>query len=226
MTYSDIRARARENLRGNWGVSVATAFVAVILGGLISGTGINLNVDEEVLTLLPETVLRVLLVLLGVGSALTLVHLILGGVVQLGYAHFLLKQHDGKEHSVKDLFSQFDRFGTGFAQYFLTGLYILLWTLLLIIPGFIKAFSYAMTPFILEEHPELTANQAITRSRELMDGHKGDLFMLELTFIGWDLLCLLTLGIGTLWLNPYKNAAYAVFYRELTAKNPETHAEF
>ena len=136
--------------------------------------------------------------------------------MQLGYARFLLRQHDGKPTEFNDLFSQFDRFGTGFAQHFLRSLYTLLWSLLLIVPGIIAALSYAMTPFILEEHPELTANEAIPRSKELMRGHKTDLFILELTFIGWSLLCILTLNLGHIALNPYKNAAYAVFYREIT----------
>ena len=79
-----------------------------------------------------------------------------------------------------------------------------------------------MTPFIMAENPEMTASEAITASKEMMDGHKGELFTLDLTFIGWDLLCLFTLNIGHLWLNPYKNAAYAVFYKDLTASR---HAE-
>ena len=78
----------------------------------------------------------------------------------------------------------------------------------------------------MEDHPELTAGEAITRSRQLMDGHKGELFILGLTFIGWELLNALTLGIGSLWLNPYKNAAYAAFYREITAAKRETYVEF
>ena len=72
-----------------------------------------------------------------------------------------------------------------------------------------------MTPFIMADHPELTASEAIDRSKELMDGHKGDLFVLDLTFIGWDLLAAITLNIGHLVLNPYKNAAHAAFYREI-----------
>ena len=226
MTYSDIRARARENLRGNWGVSLGAAFVAAIFGSLIVSSGGNLEITKQLQEELPLRALAVLGLVASAASALSLVQLILGGVVQLGYSKFLLAQQDGKPYEVKDLFSQFDRFGTGFAQYFLRGLYVVLWSLLLIIPGIIKGLSYAMTPFILEDHPELTASQAIRRSMELMDGHKGELFLLELTFIGWELLNILTLGIGSLWLNPYKNAACAVFYRELTAKNPETYAEF
>ena len=140
----------------------------------------------------------------------------------MGYAGFLLKTQDGKQPEFRDLFSQFDRFGTGFAQKFLRSLYVTLWSLLFLIPGFVKALSYAMTPFILAEHPELTVSQAITLSETMMDGHKMDLFLLGLTFLGWELLCVLTLGIGFLWLNPYINATYAAFYRQLQAEHNTT----
>ena len=101
---------------------------------------------------------------------------------------------------------------------FLMGLFILLWSLLLIIPGIIKAYSYAMTPYILDEHPELSANDAIDRSRAMMKGHKFDLFWLQLSFIGWVLLGFLTFGIGYFWLAPYIDTAQAAFYQDLKAE--------
>ena len=100
---------------------------------------------------------------------------------------------------------------------FLMGLFLALWSLLLIIPGIVKAFSYAMTPYILEEHPELSANEAIDHSRAMMKGHKFDLFWLILSFIGWGILCLFTFGIGYLWLTPYMQTAVAAFYEDVKA---------
>lgn len=96
-------------------------------------------------------------------------------------------------------------------------IFIFLWSLLFIIPGIIKMFSYAMTPYILEENPELSAGEAIDRSRAMMKGHKFDLFWLWLSFIGWLILSLLTLGIGGLWLGPYRQTAYAAFYEDVKA---------
>ena len=95
-------------------------------------------------------------------------------------------------------------------------MYVLLWSLLFIIPGIIATYSYAMTEFILAEHPELTASEAIARSKEMMSGNRWCLFCLHFSFIGWDILSSLTLGIGNLWLHPYKQAANAVFYREIS----------
>lgn len=92
------------------------------------------------------------------------------------------------------------------------------WSLLFIIPGIVKAFSYAMTPFILDEYPELTPVEAIHRSRMMMKGHKFDLFWLYLSFIGWAILCLFTCGIGFLWLAPYVQTAEAAFYEEVKAE--------
>jgi len=100
---------------------------------------------------------------------------------------------------------------------FLMYLFIVLWSFLFIIPGIIKVFSYSMTPYILEENPELSANEAIDRSRAMMKGHKFDLFWLFLSFIGWFFLSLLTLGIGGLWLGPYMQTATAAFYEDVKA---------
>lgn len=217
MSYSELRAQARENLRGRWALAIAVALVACLLGGLLVGMSFIPNRNEASsedwrynwakIDLSGDLDVSV--------APLGLVGFILGGAVQLGYAGILLKQQENRDYEFRDLFSQFHRFGQGFAQKFLRGLYCFLWGLLLIIPGIVKSYSYAMTPFIMADHPHLTASEAIDRSREMMDGHKGDLFLLHLSFIGWDLLAALTLNIGHLVLNPYKNAAQAAFYREL-----------
>ena len=217
---------ARRNLEGTWGISVGVALVAALLGGLIVGTGsnINFNFNEDTVCNLPPIFWTVLLPMVSLAGLLGIVSFILGGTVELGYAKFLLKQYDKKELQFSDLFSQFERFGTGFAQKFLRTLFTVLWSLLFIIPGIVKGLSYAMTPFILEEHPEMTASEAIKASQKLMDGHKMDLFILGLTFIGWQILACLTMGIGFLFLNPYMNAAYAAFYRSVSTGRQEARA--
>lgn len=220
MTASDMRKAARENLAGNWGISVGVTLVAAVLGGMVMGGG---DASRYVCNFASNggmdglpTVLRMILVPVLSGLGIWgLLCFLLGGTVELGHAEFLLRQYRGEPLTFDTLFSQFDRFGTGFAQKFLRTLYVFLWSLLLVIPGIVKSFSYAMTPFILAEHPEMTASQAIDASKAMMDGHKMDLFLLQLTFIGWELLCGFTLGIGSLFLNPYRNAATAVFYENL-----------
>lgn len=229
-----LRARARENLRGMWPVAIGVAAIAYLLGGLMFGA----QFFPELKTKFTATDLEALRnfefdrinthMRVGNINTIGLVGFILGGVIQLGYAQFLLKQHDKLEPTWNDLFSQFHRFGQGFAQKFLRGLYCFLWGLLFIIPGIVKAYSYAMTPYIMAENPDMSAQDAIRASMQLMDGHKGELFWLRLTFIGWDILAALTLNLGHLALNPYKNAAEAAFYRELTGttRTTNTYVEY
>lgn len=219
------RDRARGNLAGQWGVSIGVAALAALLGGLLTGSGFLPNISYQIPIHIP--ILEELSAALREGARLGkftlsvrsgvfgLAAFILGGTLQLGYARFLLRQYDGQGAEFNDLFSQFDRFGTGFAQHFLRSLYVALWSILLVIPGIIKNYSYAMTPFILTDHPELTASQAIDWSEELMEGHKMDLFILDLTFLGWEILAAMTWNLGHLALNPYRNASHAAFYRQL-----------
>ena len=219
MNSYELRQRARESLTGNYWPAVLAAFLAGIFGAFVAGGGsFNLNIDREVLEILPnaleKTITRLLLALGTIGGTLGFASFIMGGVIQLGYSQYLLKQHDREITSIRDLFSQFDRFGQAFLQKFLRGLFIFLWSLLLVIPGIIKTYSYAMTPFIMAENPEMTAKEAIAESKRLMDGHKWELFCLGFSFIGWALLAALTLGIGSIFLNPYVEAAYAAFYRD------------
>lgn len=235
MEATIIRSRARANLAGNWGISIAVAVVASLLGGLIVGSSFLPQIHEELKVHFPFLMEMAEALNRGwkIGNVTVsfrsgifgLTGFVLGGVLQLGYADFLLKQHDGKELDFNDLFSHFHQFGTGFAQLFLINLYVGLWSLLFVIPGIVKTFSYAMTPFILAEHPNLTASQAIDLSKQMMDGHKMDLFVLSLSFIGWDFLAALALNLGNIPLNPYKNAAYAAFYRQLQAENRYTSFE-
>lgn len=221
MDHKQLRMRGLSAVKANWGLAIGAAVMAWLLAGIGSSflPTFEFRWVRELGTIfgfeLPERTHVTYSV--NPATVFTAAHFIIGGVVQLGYCKFLLKQHDGADPQFNDVFSEFDRFGTGFAQYFLRELYITLWSLLFIIPGIIKSLSYAMTPYILAENPGMSANEAITRSRELMDGYKADLFVLRLTFIGWDILAALTLNIGYLWLNPYCNAAEAAFYRQLQA---------
>ena len=104
----------------------------------------------------------------------------------------------------------------------LKDIYLFLWSLLFIIPGIIKSYSYRMVPYILTENPQMGANEAITLSRKMMDGHKWRAFVLDLSFIGWYLLGLLAFGIGVLFVNPYKYSTDAQLYLALKEDGEET----
>ena len=154
MYASDFRARARDMLRGKWGLAVLTTFVASIFGALVTSTGtsFNIDIDQQMWEKLPEIVKTYFTIAIGAGASLGFVSFILGGTVRLGYCKFLLKLHDGEEAELKDIFSEFGRFRDGFILSLLTAIYTFLWTLLFIIPGIIAVYKYAMAPFILQEN--------------------------------------------------------------------------
>ena len=218
MNASELRLKARQSLTGNYWPAVLVAFVASIFGALlVNGGSFSINIEErfsEVFGNLPAIVKWYLAIVGSTAGVLSLVNLILGGVVQLGYASYLLKQHDREICETKELFSKFDYFGPGFLQLLLRNIFTALWSILLVIPGIIKSLGYSMTPFLMVENPNLTAKEAIKLSQEKMMGHKWELFCMSLSFIGWSILATLTGGIGYIFLNPYMNAAYAVFYRD------------
>lgn len=157
--------------------------------------------------------------LLGMGAVMLiwlLVNLIVGGAVTLGYAQFNLNLVDDRNPHFSDIFSHIHRLWEGFCMQFFQGMMVFLWSLLFIIPGIIASYRYSMTPYILAENMDLSVMEAITESKKMMKGNKFRLFCLELSFIGWDILATLTLGIGDLWVHPYREAARAAFYREIT----------
>ena len=103
---------------------------------------------------------------------------------------------------------------------FFRDLYLILWGLLFVIPGIVKSYEYRMIPYLLAEHPEMTKQEAFARSKEMMNGQKWRAFVLELSFLGWDLLSLLTLGIlGTFYVGPYRHMTNAALYEALQYGN-------
>lgn len=118
----------------------------------------------------------------------------------------------GGTPEVKDAFSGFDDFWSAFKVTFLVGLYTFLWSLLFIIPGIVKSYSYSMSLYILAENPGKSARECINESKIITNGHKWELFVLVLSFMGWLILTVLTLGIAGIWAIPYMNSTYANAY--------------
>ena len=140
--------------------------------------------------------------------------------LEFGFMLCFLRLIRGEDSSemVGDQFNVFSKYGRTLGTSLLMTLYILLWCLLFVIPGIIMSYAYAMTPYIMNDRPDLDASDCIHESRVMMKGYKCKLFCLDLSFIGWALLCILTLGIGLLWLQPYIEASHAKFYEELKAR--------
>ena len=234
----DFRRIARNALTNKWFIAVAVGLVASILGGIsgggpefkvnIDGSNISMNfnvagqtiksigtnggVDSEV----GMFILASLPIIIIASLFAAVIYFVLGGFIGVGYAKFNLNLVDKKNAAFETLFEYFSRWKTTTIARLLRALYVFLWSLLFIIPGIVAGFSYAMTDYILAEDPELTADEAISQSKSIMMGNKWRFFCLQFSFIGWDILATLAFGIGHLWLTPYKQAAYAAFYREVS----------
>ena len=209
---SELRAQARERLEGQWGTFVLMTFLMLVIQTILQIPGYIGSLLE---ILSPENVLASLS-FSNISNILSLLALPLSW----GLTVSLLRNHREESVDLENLFDGFrgGRYTRVFCALFLVNLFTFLWALLLIIPGIMKAFSYALTPYILLDEPELTAKQAIARSCEIMQGRRWKLFCLSLSFIGWGILSLLTFGIGFLWLAPYMNASIAAFYEDARAE--------
>lgn len=234
---ADFRYIAREALRGKWLIAVVAGLAAYLLGGLGAdepkvkfnidlSSGAHVSFEYAGQTILSSNggMNEHLGAFLGGVSAyiaiavilIAIIYFVFGSVIEIGYSRFNMDLVDRTEAKIESLFTYFYNWKTTAATRFLKTLYCFLWSLLFIIPGIIASYSYAMTGYILADHPELTASEAIERSKEMMSGNRFRLFCLHISFIGWAILCAFTLGIGNLWLNPYKQASVAAFYREVS----------
>lgn len=189
------KERAIASLTGNWGSSAIFYLIyGIIATAFAGGLGLLLPIPGL------SNIISLLLIPMAWGVALTFLELSRGIKVNYG-----------------NLFEGYKDFARIFLTLLLKTVYVMLWTLLLIVPGIIKNYSYAMTEYVLADRKDLSYNQAIEESMRLMQGNKWRLFVLDLSFIGWALLCLLTLGIGFLFLTPYMYVARAHFYADLLA---------
>lgn len=225
MRAADFRARARAALRGHWGVAVAVAFVAMLLGGQFAPdtTIIEMMENAGVGGLFSRGFFTWLKTASVTGSLLSL---IVGGVMSFGLAGFNLKLLNRQEARFGSLFEHFYRIGAGICMILLQVIFIRLWSLLFVIPGIVAAYRYAMMPYLMVEFPELGALDAMRESKRLMYGNKWRLFCLDFSFLGWCVLSVFTAGIGMLFLAPYMEAARAAFYQEICREDQaRRHAE-
>ena len=137
------------------------------------------------------------------------------GLITYGLCAAFLSLMRTQTMKVETLFDCTKNFGTVLVASILQVVYLFLWTLLFWIPGIVKSYSYAMTNYILIDNPNMNANDAITESRKMMNGHKAELFILDLSYIGWYILSAFTFGILLLYIEPYRAAARARFYEQL-----------
>lgn len=218
-TFKEYRAQGLAALKGNWPqVLIATILITIVAIIIyLPYFGAIFSVEDSMAYEDPTGYLGIVLwpFLLYLAGAVLFIY-----PLSVGYASAFRKLHVDNDDNVaantfKDTFKPWGRNVWGM---FLMYLFIGLWSLLLYIPGIIKTFSYIMTPYILKDYPELSANQAINLSRKMMKGHKFDFFCLMLSFIGWIILCCFTFGIGLIWLMPYMSSTMTAYYLDLKAE--------
>lgn len=198
MNVGEVRRETRELLAGQWTPLIPINFMYLLI------------------LMAPTAIFRGNAAWLG-----AIISLILGGPMTLGYTKIILKVYHREPYELGQLFDGFKDFGRSLSAYLLMLLYVFLWTLLLIVPGIIAGLSYSMVFFLLAENPQLQASEALHQSKEMMAGHKWDLFRLILSFIGWIFLSILSFGIGYLWLESYIYVAYANFYYKIKGEPEE-----
>ena len=215
-TNQDYKNAALDALRGNWAPFVIGTLVFAVIALVCSGG----NAAPQFIQPAASSGTGLILGLCSISFLLTL--FVVNPMI-VGYDNAM---RVFREKGDADFLHNMFQFATSNYLHKVLGMFLMelkitLWTFLFVIPGIIMSFAYAMTPYILEEHPEISAWDASTRSREMMKGHKFDLFWLYLSFIGWVILCILTFGIGLLWLSPYISAAEIGFYNDLKAEQGE-----
>lgn len=192
MNRVELKNLAKAQIKGKIGI----LFVITLIIALISGLA------TSILSMIPV-----------VGSLAATI--IVTPAFALSLVRVYLSLAQGAQPEVKDAFSGFDDFWSAFKVTFLTGLFTFLWSLLFVIPGIVKSFSYSMSMYILAENKGKPALECIEESKRMTEGHKMDLFVLSLSFIGWALLGAFTLGIAYIWVIPYMEATFVNAYNSL-----------
>jgi len=222
MERYEMKQRAKAVLEGKWGMVIAITILAMILNNINFTNSapifrFNLFAGDwgdqfrHMVTVRPQS-----------STFTSLINFLLAGPVAFGVANFYLVMTRTAKTEFDSFIQGFKRFLDTLVAHFLMAVFTILWSLLLVIPGIIAALSYAMTYYIMIDNPEVSPSEAIQLSKEMMNGHKAELFILGLSFLGWLILGALTFGLGLLYAVPYINATMVQFYQSISG-NQEHH---
>ena len=196
MNRAELKTNAKIQIQGKIGI----LFLITLIVGAISGAASGL------LSLIPG------------GSLIATI--IITPAMTLSLVRVYLMVINGQQPEAKDAFCGFDDFFSAFKVNLLTGIFTFLWSLLFVIPGIIKSISYSMAMYVLAENKGKNAMECINESKAMTEGHKMDLFLLGLSFMGWILLTIVTCGIAYIWVGPYMSTTFANAYRSLKPAAP------
>ena len=216
MNRLDMKMHARESMRG---VKPSPLLVTLVYLLISSCVTLTINTDELYMAIYTGTLRITSSRALLLGVALLIVALFIA-VVQFGYTKYSMHLCRGLKGGIGTLFDGIPIAGRVIGLYIVKNIFIFLWTCLFIIPGIIKTYAYAQAERILADNPDVGILGALRQSQEMMRGEKLELFILELSFLGWMLVSVFTLGILFIWLTPYMEVTRSRFYDSLIGYRP------
>lgn len=200
-TLSQLKYEAREQLSGRWSEIIPPSIILIIISSVLASFLVKFEPDKNYWSILLRTILI--------------------SPLELGFTIYCIKFANYKEQKTKDIFKGYNRWLDAIILNFIKNLFIGLWALLLIIPGIIKAYSYSMSFYILADNPSMKIMEAFNWSKKITQGHKMRMFYLDLSFIGWYILAIITCGIAYIWVMPYINVTMANLYIDIKNSNDE-----
>ena len=218
MKFSELKESARKSMKGYYKDAIIMVVVIAIIaaaGGFIAGildNALGLVKTEEVVIFGVKATSKT------AGIFTPLVEIVVSSLFTFGMLSFFLKRSRNEEVTWKEVFSKTNLCIYFFVVSIICGVFVTLWSLLLIIPGIIASFAYSMVYLVKLDDPEIGYLDAIKKSKELMKGHKWEYFLFNLSFIGWAILSVFTFGILAFWLVPYMSVAQCNFYNKLIEK--------
>lgn len=198
MNRAELKRKAKESLKGKYGSAIGIIIIFMLISIIASAC-----------SAIPY-----------VGF---IIPVLVSCIIGFGYLRFFLKISRGENVSVNELWSCANMWWLYFIISICTGFFVFAWSLLLYIPGIIAAYRYRMALYIALDNPSISGLDAIRQSKEMMKGHKWELFVLDLSFIGWFLLCGLTFGLLLFYVIPYMGVTVANFYNSLKEKSGNTN---
>ncbi len=199
MDRAELKFRAKEQLRGNWGIAIGTVLVAAIITDLdlVYKIGSRFGINS-------------------ISYSLNFLDIFLGGVIATGLCRFLLNMATKREKpKFENIFSYFNIYLKTLGLNLLITVSVFIGALFFIVPGIIVALMFSQVYFILAEDSSKSITQCLSESTNMMNGYKADFFVLRLSFIGWWIVAVLTFGIGGLWVAPYQKLTEANYYLSL-----------
>lgn len=229
MSRVELKTKAKNQLGNeifseNWVTAVLVMVIVSLVGAISGGINLVMNAGDGVIS---ESGINIAFG--GASSVFSIISLIVTGPFSFAADKMFLKQaRDGEKMEITDVICGFKEDFTNLFLIHLVGVIkTILWGLLFIVPGIMKAIAYSMAYYIKADNPDYDWRMCLSESERIMKGHKGEYFMLELSFIGWEIVGALCLGIGTFWVTAYKNAATAHFYEAIKGSSfNQTEAEF